>query len=309
MGRRTVGIICGGSGSSKFTTALDRYAAREDYDFAYVCNVGDNFWFHGLYVCPDIDITTYALARILDEKKGWGIRGDTGGFVEGLANLGYENWFRLGDRDLALCVVRTELIKNGFTLSQATDRLRKSLSIKTEIVPASDHSVETFLNTTAGRIHLQDYWVRLKGDPGVSGVDYLGITKAAPNPEALRLLSSDVLIFPANPVTSIMPTINIKGIRKKLKSARVTAISPFVGRTAFSGPAAKLMYAIHMEPSSYGVARSYSDFLKIFVVDTREESSEVLKIKGLGIECLKTDIGVNTAADKRRVAREIMDVL
>ncbi len=309
MGKRTVGIISGGSGSSKFATALANYNEVGKHDFAYICNVGDNFFFHGLYVCPDVDIITYALAGILDERKSWGIKEDTWNFVEGLAALGYGNWFSLGDRDLALCVVRTELINGGLTLSQATDRLRKYLGIKNKIVPATDDSVQTFVDTSKGRIHLQEYWVKMKGALRVSSVDYRGIKNAMPNREVLMLLSKDVLILPANPITSVMPTVSLRGVRKKLRMARVTAISPFIGKSVFSGPAAKLMRAMHIEPSSYGVAKLYSDFLKLFIVDYREENSEIVKIKDFGIECIKSNIKIDSIADKRHIARELMNIL
>jgi LPPG:FO 2-phospho-L-lactate transferase len=309
MRRRIVGVISGGSGSSKFAIALDRYADQEKIDFAYVCNVADNFWFHGLYVCPDIDIITYALGGILDEKKGWGISGDSRNFLKTLEMLGYESWFNLGDRDLAISVARTEQMKSGFSLSETTEKLRKSLGIKNRIVPATDSQVQTYMDTNLGRIHLQDFWVRNKGIPKVYDVHYVGIETAKPTSETLELLSQEVIILPANPITSILPTLSLRRVRKKLKDAKVIAISPFVGKNIFSGPAAKLMKAMNIEPSTYGVAKLYSDILDLFIVDRMEDSSEVKKIKELGIECIKTNVRANTPSEKQHISNEIMRIL
>lgn len=309
MRKHAVGVISGGSGSSKFATALHRYSGEKSRDLGFVCNVGDNFWFHALYVCPDIDIIMYALAGKLDEVTGWGIREDSKNFVRGLESLGYDSWFNLGDEDLALSVIRTELVGKGFTLSEITKGLRESFGVRHNIVPATDNNVQTYLQTSAGKIHLQEYWVKMKAKPKVYGVDYVGIKTANPNPEALRLLSKNVVIFPANPVTSIMPTVSLKGVRQILRHANVVAVSPFIGKTVFSGPAAKLMHALHIQPSSFGVAGLYSDFLKVLLVDNREDQSQIQKIRQLGIECVKTNIRIKNEADKRSIAREIMKVL
>ncbi|MGI0085317.1 MAG: 2-phospho-L-lactate transferase, partial [Nitrososphaerales archaeon] len=279
MRRRTFGVITGGSGSSKFVTALHRYSEENGYEFGFICNVGDNFWFHSLYVCPDIDIITYALCGKLDERKGWGIKGDSKKFIGMLASLGYKSWFDLGDEDLALSVIRTELIRRGFRLSQITKRIAKSLRIRPSLIPATDDNVQTYMQTSVGKIHLQEFWVKMKGRPKVLGVDYKGAKTAIPNPEAMRLLSKNVIILPANPITSILPTLALRGVRKKLRHSNVVAISPFIGKTIFSGPAVKLMRALRLEPSSYGVASLYSDFLKVFLVDNDEDQSEIRKIR------------------------------
>lgn len=309
MRKHAVGVISGGSGSSKFATALNRYSGEKSRDLGFVCNVGDNFWFHALYVCPDIDIIMYALAGKLDEARGWGIRGDSKSFVRGLDSLGYDSWFTVGDEDLALSVIRTEFIGRGYTLSQITDSIRESFGIRHDIVPATDNSVQTYLITSAGKIHLQEYWVKMKAKPNVYDVDYVGIKAASPNPEALRLLSKNVVIFPANPITSIMPTVCLKGVRKLLQRANVVAVSPFIEKTVFSGPAAKLMHALNIQPSSFGVAGLYSDFLKVLIVDNREDQSQIQKIRQLGIECVKTNIRIKSEADKRSITREIMSML
>ncbi|HKW05081.1 MAG TPA: 2-phospho-L-lactate transferase CofD family protein, partial [Nitrososphaerales archaeon] len=224
-----LGVICGGSGSSKFAISLGKYA-KEKYDLGFVCNVGDNFWYHGLYVCPDIDIITYALSGRLDESKGWGLADDSSRFLKGLKALGFKEWFNLGDEDMALSVVRTELLRKGHTLSQITQHVSESLGIDFSIMPSTDDNVETYIFTSKGKLHLQEYWVKLRASPKVHGVDYFGIRKAVPNPEALKFLSQSAIICPANPITSILPTLNIPGMRKALKQSKIVAVSPFIGK-------------------------------------------------------------------------------
>lgn len=303
-----LGVICGGSGSSKFAISLGKYA-REKYDLGFVCNVGDNFWFHGLYVCPDIDIITYALSGRLDESKGWGIANDSNRLMKGLKALGFNEWFNLGDEDMALSVVRTELLRKGHTLSQITNHVSKSLGIDFSIIPSTDDGVETHIFTSKGKLHLQEYWVKLRASPKVHGVDYVGIQKAVANSEAVKFLSETAIICPANPITSILPTLNIPGMRKILKQSKLIAVSPFIGKRVFSGPASKLMRGLGLEPSSFGVAKLYSGFIKKFLVDKSEESTEIERISSLGIECIKSNIRIKGPSDRKLVVGDILNAL
>ncbi|MHB2036455.1 MAG: 2-phospho-L-lactate transferase [Nitrososphaerales archaeon] len=305
---KRVGIICGGSGSSKFATAFSKYANSE-FDLGYITNVADNYWYHGLYVCPDIDIITHALAENLDTSKGWGVASDTLTGNRTLSRLSRSSeWFTLGDSDAALCLRRTELMKKGWSLSAITEYLRNSLQIRHRIIPATDDSVMTFIKTAVGLMHLQQYWVKHKAEPEATAIEYVGLKKAKPNPSATSYLSDYAIICPANPVTSVLPTISMKLTEKSLKKSRVIAISPFVGNKPFSGPAARMMSAIGMEPSSFGVAKLYSKFLKVFLVDTEEDSKSVARIKDIGIECVKTNTAINENS-RQSVAMEIMSLL
>ena len=303
-----LGVICGGSGSSKFAISLGKYA-KEKYDLGFVCNVGDNFWYHGLYVCPDIDIITYALSGRLDESKGWGLADDSSRFLKGLKALGFKEWFNLGDEDMALSVVRTELLRKGHTLSQITQHVSESLGIDFSIMPSTDDNVETYIFTSKGKLHLQEYWVKLRASPKVHGVDYFGIRKAVPNPEALKFLSQSAIICPANPITSILPTLNIPGMRKALKQSKLVAVSPFIGKKLFSGPASKLMRGLGLEPSSFGVAKLYSGFIKKFLVDKSEDNRQIERISSLDIECIKCNIRIKGPIDRELIVGDILNVL
>jgi LPPG:FO 2-phospho-L-lactate transferase len=311
MASSNLGIICGGSGSSKFVTALKSVLLDFSFTPLFVANVADNFWHYGLYICPDVDILMYSLADILDVEKGWGIKGDSTNFVKSYAIFHrQEAWFNLGDADLALSLRRTELINKGWKLSRITQFFQELLQIKQRVIPATDDEVQTFIRTSVGIMHLQEFWVKNKGLPVVRGVEYRGCLTAKASNELLSAVSHKVLILPANPVSSVLPTLKLTGVKDKLRKAGVViAISPFLGKEPFSGPAAKFMHAIGAEHSSFGVAKLYSQFLKIFVVDSTEETHIFRRIRDLGIECVKANIRIKTSQDKKRIVNEIIHLL
>jgi LPPG:FO 2-phospho-L-lactate transferase len=307
--RTTVGVLSGGSGSSKFVSAFQSNFPPQ-IEPVYIANVGDNFWRFGVYICPDIDILTYCLAGILESDRGWGIKDDTKNFLNEYSRIsGKQEWFALGDRDLAVSVVRTQLIRSGLSLSEATLRICKSLGVKEKVVPSTDNDVQTIIGTAQGRIHLQEFWVHLGGAPDVYKVDYDGIEKAEPTEQAKSAVSDITIILPANPVSSVMPTLSLPGMKNILLGSKVIAISPFVGGKVFSGPAPKFMRALGAESSSYGVANLYSDFLKIFLVDYQEDPHDIARIKDLGVECIKTNIRIRNDSDKASISREILELI
>lgn len=304
-----LGIICGGSGSSKFARVFYRYPGKfGKEDLGFVANVADNFWYHGVYVCPDVDILTYSLSGQLDYSKGWGVRFDTFGSKKSLSELESPySWFGLGDRDLGFALRRTELMSQGWSLSGVTDHFCKSMKIESAVIPATDDSVQTFVRTTSGTMHLQEYWVKYHAIPRPFEIEYSGIEDAMPN-EKLKDFISNVIICPANPITSISPTMRLKGVQKMLKSAKVVAISPFVGNKPVSGPVGALMSGLSLEPNSFGVAKIYSSFLKTLLVDTKEESSIIGKIKDIGIECLRTNTMLRDEPSGKKIAEELLSM-
>ncbi len=308
-----IGVFCGGSGSSKFASAFYDFFksnGRDPTSLGFIVNVADNFWFHGLYVCPDVDIITYALAGKLDTKKGWGREGDSFDFLSALSEIiRSKQWFNLGDKDLALSVRRTELLKQGFSLSEITDFVRMAFSIESKIIPATDDQLETRLKTPKGDLHLQEFWVKYKGRPQIRRIYYRGLKKATPTQEALEFASSKAIIFPANPISSIYPSVNLKGMQERLRRSFVVAISPFIGKKIISGPAVKMMRCCGIEASSFGVANLYRNFLRLFFVDFHEDKEIVTKIRDLGIECVKADIVVRTQEQGREIARKICEIL
>ncbi len=299
-------LLAGGTGSSKLLRGVQALGV----DMTVVANVGDNAWVYGVYVCPDVDIACYALAGISDRAKGWGIRGDSFQTLSQLARVGVETWFRLGDRDLANCLARTQMLREGRTLTEATEVLADRLGVGCAVLPACDEPVQTVVSTPRGELGLQEFWVREKGRPRVLGVRYAGADRARPPAgirEAVRL-ADVVVVCPANPVTSIGPTLAIPGYSRLLRSARrVVALSPMVGDRPFSGPAGKLMRATGVQPSSLGVAKLYSGFADVLVI-AGEDSGMVPEIRRLGLDCVTADTRMGGPSDEVRVAREVLSV-
>jgi LPPG:FO 2-phospho-L-lactate transferase len=301
-------IVAGGTGSAKLVRGL---AALTD-DLTVISNVGDNIWLHGLYVCPDIDTILYALSGMLDKRRGWGIQNDTFNFLDQVGRHGEQTWFSLGDRDLATHVLRTQRIKQGGTLSSITDSMRKSLGISARIIPATDDQVTTSILSKKTRMHLQEFWVKYKGRPKVDDVTFEGSESALPNKDALLAIrrSKIVIISPANPVSSIGPTLAVKGITQALSEVkeRVIAVSPIVGESAVSGPAVKYMKALGLENSPYGVAKYFAGAVGNFVI-ARSDHGMAAKIRDLGMEVLETDIIMKNKQAEIRLARYLVSGL
>ena len=297
--------LAGGTGSAKLLRGL----ASLTKDLVVVANVGDNYWFHGLYVCPDVDIALYTLAGIADERRGWGVRGDTFNVLGQLAMLGGETWFRMGDMDLATAILRTSMLKSGKTLTEATSLIASALGARCTVLPATDSPVETLMATESGTMHLQEYWVKNRGLPRVKGVQYKGARKAAPTPQVRKAIAraDKVILCPANPVTSIGPIVAIKGMKALLSGsrARVVALSPMVGNGPYSGPAGKLMKQLGFRPDSVGVASLYAGFVDELVIDKTDEE---LKdgVERLGVSCRVADTLMKTGFQEKRIASVLL---
>jgi len=297
--------LAGGTGSAKLLRGLHRLPI----DLTVVSNVGDNFWSYGVYVCPDVDIAMYTLAGIADAQKGWGIHGDTYHVLARLSRMGIETWFKLGDRDLAICLARTELMREGDTLTEAIEKARRSLGVGIPILPVTDDEIETRLDTTRGDMHLQEFWARYGGRPHVKDVWYKGARKARLSRRVVSAISSAdrVVVCAANPVTSIGPMLALKELPWVLSrsNARVVALSPMVGRAPFSGPAGKLLKATGVRTDSVGVALLYRRFLDAIAIS--ESDSEMSgEIEALGIDCLTTDTRLKRPEDALRLSKELL---
>lgn len=298
-------VLSGGTGSVK----LVRGFASQTRDINVVCNVGDNYWLYGLYVCPDIDTVVYGLADLLDYDKGWGIKKDTFGFLRQMEIFGEETWFRIGDRDAATHLIRTNMLKNGKNLSEITKWMCEKFAVEVKVIPVTDNSVETRIITNKGELHLQEYWVKYRGKDTVEGIQYIGAEKARPNPEAVNAIhdSEMVIIAPGNPLTSIGPMLSIKGIRKELSKIkkRVIAVSPIIGNKAISGPAGQYMEAAGIEVSSYGLAKMYSDVCSHLVIDTKDKIL-TKKIQNLDMQVYDTKIKMTNKAAEDGLASFIL---
>lgn len=298
-------ILAGGTGSVKLVRGM---AAITD-DIAVISNVGDNIWLHGLYVCPDIDTITYGLAGMLDKKKGWGVSGDTFSCLGQMEKMGQARWFRLGDKDIALHIFRTELLKEGKSLSDISDMVRRRLGIKARIIPATDDLLQTMVLTDKGKMHLQEFWVREKGEPSVKSVSFEGLENAKASQIAIDAIrkAERMIVAPANPISSIGPIVALPEIRKEISRVKekVVAVSPIIGRSAVSGPALKYMKAMKVENSPVGVARYYSDFLGTMII-SKTDSRMASQIEKMGIRTLQTDIMMHNRKDEIRLARYLL---
>jgi LPPG:FO 2-phospho-L-lactate transferase len=306
----TISVLAGGTGSIKLVRGL---AAIKKEDIVVICNVGDNIWMHGLYVCPDIDTITYGLANMLDQKRGWGIKGDSFQCLAQMKKIGAPTWFGLGDKDLAVHLLRTSMMKDGKSLSEITNFFRKCYSISAQLIPATDKEVTTIIVTsTRGDMHLQEFWVKHKGRPTVTGVRYDNASRATANTAAIEAIKQcrAVVIAPANPVSSIGPIMVLSDLRKELMQNRdkVIAISPLIGRKAVSGPAIKYMKALGLENSSVGVAKYYRDFVSKFII-SMEDHSMKLQIEGLDMQVYETNITMKARTDEVRLGRQILKLV
>ena len=282
-------ILAGGSGSVKLVRGL----ASHRSDVNVITNVGDNYWLYGMYICPDIDTITYGLSDLLDQDKGWGIKKDTFGFLRQMEIFGEETWFRIGDRDTATHLTRTNMLKNGKSLSDITKWMSEKFSIEIKIIPVTDNTVETRIITDKGDMHLQEFWVKHRGMDEVKGIEYQGADKARPNPDAMNAIhdSSLIVIAPGNPLTSIGPMLAIKGIRKELakKKNKVVSVSPIIGNAAVSGPTGKYMEAAGIEVSAVGIAKMYADVCSNVIIDTKDRK-QIKQIESLNINVHDTKI-------------------
>jgi LPPG:FO 2-phospho-L-lactate transferase len=298
-------ILAGGTGSVK----LVRGIVSQSPNVNVISNVGDNYWLYGMYLCPDIDTIIYGLADILDHDKGWGIMKDTFGFLRQMEIFGEETWFRIGDRDAATHLMRTNMLKNGKNLSDITKWMCEKFAVEAKVIPVTDNSLETRITTNKGEVHLQEYWVKYRGKDEVEGIQYIGADKARPNPEAINAMhdSERVIIAPGNPLTSIGPMLSIKGVRKELSKIKkkVIAVSPLIGDKAFSGPAAKYMQAAGIEVSSYGLAKMYSDVCSNFVIDTKDKGL-TKQIESLGMKVYDAKLKMTNKSDEQALASFVL---
>ena len=290
---------------------LVRGFSQIDNSFAVILNVGDNVWKYGLYICPDIDTIFYGLSGLLDVGRGWGIKGDTFNFIDQIGELGMENWFRIGDRDLVTHVLRTELIRKGMTLTQVTEYFRSVYKLKARLIPISDDSIETRIITSRGEMNIQEFWVKYKSAPKVVGVAYRGADNSRLTAGVLRLIRSSerIIIAPANPISSIGPSLAVPGVRNELAriKKKVIAISPIEGKQAFSGPASKYMKALKLDISPVGIAKFYSDIIGSIVISKTDRAYEGI-LKKLGLNVYLDNIAMNSFHEERRLAELVAGI-
>ena len=304
--------LSGGVGGAKLALGLSRVLPGEA--LTVVCNTADDFDHLGLRICPDLDTVMYTLAGISNRVTGWGQAHETWSFLEALSHLGGETWFRLGDRDLATHVERTQRLRGGETLTEVTAALCRALGIAARVLPMSDDPVRTVVLTETGELSFQHYFVRDACKPTVSGFRFAGIDAARPEAAFLSALedhaTATILVCPSNPFVSVDPVLALDGVEAALRrtSVPVVAVSPIVGGAAIKGPAAKMMAELGMPITATGVARHYRErnLLDGFVIDDAD-AAEAAEIEDLGLPTLVTGTVMETLADRERLATETID--
>jgi len=300
--------LAGGVGAARFLTGLVKLVNGKD--LSIIVNTGDDIELFGLHISPDVDIVTYTLAGIVDEEKGWGIKGDTFRCLEALRKFSREAWFNLGDKDLATHMFRTALLKNGLKLSDVTARVSRALGLDVAILPMTDDKFETRIVTAMGSIHFQEYLVKRGAKDSVLGVEFLGAESANPATGVVESIMDAqlVVICPSNPIVSIGTILAVKGVRDAVRrtEAKKVAVSPIIAGAPVKGPADKLLRGLGHEVSAYSVAKLYADFLDTFILDAAD-SAEKDKIEKLGIEVKVTNTIMKSLEDKIQLARTVLE--
>lgn len=307
-----VAVFCGGFGAARFLDGLRRLPGLA---LTCIVNTADDLEYAGVHVSPDVDTVTYALAGIFDETRGFGVVGDTFRNAEALRRYG-GGWFSVGDADLATSLRRTELLRAGKTLSEATAELARGLGVGAAVVPMSDDPVRTVVVTDEGRLDFQEYLVARRARPQVLAVEQDGLAPAQPAPAVLPALESAdlVILAPSSPVASLAPILALPGVRPALSSAPVVAVTPVVsGQPPATPPEqsrakvrAAFMAASGLEHSATAVAGVYADFLDAFVLD-RRDASEAGAIRALGVDVVTADT-LSAGDDRRTLAETVVAV-
>ncbi|MEX3957418.1 2-phospho-L-lactate transferase [Trinickia sp. EG282A] len=299
----------GGVGGAKLALGLAR--ALPPDELLIVANTADDFDHLGLHICPDLDTITYTLCGRANRSQGWGVEGETWSCLEALSELGGPDWFRLGDRDIATHLYRTQRLREGARLSEVTAEMCAAFGIAQRLLPMSDDPVSTIVHTAEGELPFQDYFVRRRCEPRVTGFHFAGADSAAMHPELRAGLDSPhlraVIFCPSNPFVSIAPMLAIPGIEEALRSIHtpIVAVSPIIGGKAVKGPAAKMMSELGLPISSLAVAKHYRDLVTAFIVD-ETDSDEVARIRELGLACEAMPTLMNNDDDKLRLARSVI---
>ena len=312
VGDAKIAVLSGGVGGDKLVLGLSHAAAPER--LVVVANTGDDFHHLGLHIAPDIDSVVYAVADLADQERGWGRAGETWTFMKALVGLGGEAWFNLGDGDLAMHVERTRRLADGETLTEVTAGLCQALGVKIRILPMTDDQVATIVDTPDGPLAFQNYFVRDRCAPKVTGFRFQGIADATPNHSLMHDLASgeigSVLIAPSNPFVSVDPILGLPGLRAALRSVAgpKLAVSPIVGGEAIKGPAAKMMGELGVPASAAGVARHYAEFIDAMIIDTVDRAQEA-EIRAMGMEVLVTQTVMRSLDDRKALADTCLEFI
>ena len=297
--------ITGGVGGAKLALGLSKILNPDE--LLFLVNTGDDFQHLGLEISPDLDSLLYALSGKNNPELGWGRANETWACISELEELGADSWFRLGDRDLALHLVRTQMLNQGATLQNVADRLSESLGIDHRIAPMSNDKISTTVNTPNGKLAFQEYFVREQCEPAVIDFDFEGIEKSTPNPVVMSWLDEcdGIIICPSNPYVSVDTILSVPKYRDAFQSKPVIAVSPIVGGLAIKGPAAKMMTELGVPPTPIAVAKHYGSLLSGFVLDQTDHE----QAKDIPIPSIVTQTIMLTLQDRIRLAEQCVRFL
>ncbi|HXK32965.1 MAG TPA: 2-phospho-L-lactate transferase [Dehalococcoidia bacterium] len=296
-------VLCGGIGGSRFLRALT--AVIEPARITAIINTADDDEFHGLYVSPDPDIVTYALAGVVDEERGWGFRDESFRWLDSMRRFAHETWFSIGDNDLATHLHRTRLLREGQPLSAVVADIARAFGVVARLLPMSDDRVRTIVRTDAGDLPFQRYLVERHARDAVRGVTFAGVEAARPAPGVLEALHDARAIFiaPSNPIASIGPILAVPGVRDALAAATVrrVAVSPMIGGRSLGPPAAEMLAGLGHRVDAVGVAAVYAGLADAFVIDT-SDAHLAPEIEALGIEPIVAPALLRDEASRRELA-------
>lgn len=308
MSELKIVALAGGVGGARLSDGLAQVIQPED--LTVIVNVGDDFTFLGLRISPDLDTVYYTLAGLENPETGWGRNNDTWKVLDNLRQLGMPDWFQLGDTDIATHLARTIRLGRGDTLSQITHDFCQVWRIKVNVLPMSDDVIQTMIYTNQGDLEFQEYFVHRRCKPVVKGFSFEGVEKSRPAKGTIEAIDhcNAVVICPSNPWVSIDPILAIKGYKEALKNHPVFAVSPIIGTQTVKGPAAKMFFEMGIQPSALAVAQHYAGIIDYIFIDSSDQDL-INDINKLGIQAISTDILMHDRNDRRRLAREIVEVI
>ncbi len=301
--------LAGGVGGAKLAHGLADILSPDE--LVIVVNTGDDFEHLGLHISPDLDSVMYKLAGLNDMERGWGLADESWHFMAALERLGGDTWFNLGDKDLATHMERTQRLAAGETLTNITAALCGALGIKHTIVPMTDSAVRTLVTIETGTIPFQDYFVRLRCEPAVTGFHFAGAECARPAPIFAETLIADdlsaIVLCPSNPYVSIDPILSLTDVAAAIEARNVplVAISPIIGGATIKGPAAKIMTELGMQPSAASIAAHYGRRLDGLVIDQADRAL-AQEIEAMGIPTCIAQTIMQTVDDERTLAQEVL---
>lgn len=314
MKDRRVAVLAGGVGAAKLLAGMVR--AVPPQEVAAIVNVGDDLELHGLHISPDVDTVIYTVAGAVDQVRGWGLQGETWHAMEALERYGGATWFRLGDRDLATHLYRSQRLVEGARLSTVIDEIARAWGLQMQVLPVTDDRLRTKVTlleegSAPFEVSFQDYFVKRKHDCPVAAVRFEGATesRAAPGvPEALAG-AAKVVIAPSNPIVSIGPVVAVPEVREAMTARRadVVAVSPIVGGRALKGPADRMLRELGHEASVVGVARLYAPLAATLVIDT-SDAEHADRVEAEGLRCVTTGTVMTDADAAAGLCRTLLDL-